>query len=266
MNAFVTSVRDRLAGSTAAPREPAPAVTSQVVFDEELLARLRRLTLLSNRAIAQGLAGEHRSQRRGSSPEFADFKSYSQGDDFRRIDWNIYSRLGELFVRLSEVTTEITVHLLLDASASMDWTGAPERATKFTYARQVAGALGYVGLWHFDRVAITPFGAKLGHPFGPAQGRSHTTRMFRYLTDLDAQGETSIAESIERYARAHKRPGILLVVSDLLSGEPEDLRAVLGWYAVAAGKRPSFRSSILPNAIRPPCSPPTPVDGHPISS
>lgn len=228
MNGFVTSVRNRLTGSAAVLGESTPAPSDQVVFDEELLARLRRLTLLSNRAIAQGLAGEHRSQRRGSSPEFADFKSYSQGDDFRRIDWNIYSRLGELFVRLSEVTTEITVHLLLDASASMDWTSDPARATKFTYARQVAGALGYVGLWHFDRVAITPFGAQLGHPFGPAQGRSNTTQMLRYLTDLDAQGQTSIAESIERYARARKRPGILLVISDLFSGEPEDLRAVLG--------------------------------------
>ena len=128
-----------------------------MVFDEELLARFRRLTLLSNRSISQGLAGEHRSRRRGPSPEFADFKSYSQGDDFRRIDWNIYSRLGELFVRLSEVTTELTVHLLLDASGSMDWSGDPSRVTKFTYARRVAGSLGYVGLWHFDRLAITPF-------------------------------------------------------------------------------------------------------------
>ena len=119
--------------------------TDQVVFDEELLARFRRLTLLSNRSISQGLAGEHRSRRRGSSPEFADFKSYSQGDDFRRIDWNIYSRLGEVFVRLSEVTTELTVHLLLDSSGSMDWSGDPSRVTKFTYARRVAGSLGYVG-------------------------------------------------------------------------------------------------------------------------
>ncbi|MCO5223592.1 MAG: DUF58 domain-containing protein, partial [Thermomicrobiales bacterium] len=211
MSSLVSSIRERFGGNAPRAAEPVSVATDQVVFDEALLARLRRLTLLSNRTVSHGIAGEHRSQRRGASPEFADFKSYSQGDDFRRIDWNIYSRLGELFVRLSEVTTEITVHLLLDASASMDWTSDPARATKFTYARQVAGALGYVGLWHFDRVAITPFGAQLGHPFGPAQGRSNTTQMLRYLTDLDAQGQTSIAESIERYARARKRPGILLV-------------------------------------------------------
>lgn len=228
MSSFVASVRDRL--TSKSPPDSGfrtPDSLDQVVFDEELLARLRRLTLLSNRAISQGLAGEHRSQRRGSSPEFADFKSYSQGDDFRRIDWNIYSRLGELFVRLSEVTTELTVHMLLDTSGSMQWSGDPNRVTKFTYARRVTGALGYVGLWHFDRLSITPFASQLGQPFGPSHGRSNITPMLKYLTDLHAQGETSVAESIERYARARKRPGILIVVSDLLSGEPDDMRTAL---------------------------------------
>jgi uncharacterized protein (DUF58 family) len=227
MNAFVTSVRDRLTTKPSVVSTPEPASIDQVVFDEALLARLRRLTLLSNRAISQGLAGEHRSQRRGSSPEFADFKSYSQGDDFRRIDWNIYSRLGELFVRLSEVTTELTVHMLLDASASMRWSGDPARVTKFTYARRVAGSLGYVSLWHFDRLTITPFAEQLGQPFGPSHGRSNITPMLKFLTDLPATGETSVAESIERYARARRRPGILIVLSDLLSGEPEEMRTAL---------------------------------------
>lgn len=236
MNAFVTTIRERLASRGTGSTAPEPQSIDQAVFDEVLLARLRRLTLLSNRAISQGLAGEHRSQRRGQSPEFADFKRYSQGDDFRRIDWNIYSRLGELFIRLSEVTTELTVHLLLDASNSMEWSGDPTRPTKFTYARRVSGAMGYVGLWHFDRLTIAPFTSQLGQPFGPAHGRSNITPMLAYLTALEAGGATSVAESIERYARARKRPGILIVVSDLLSGEPEDLRPVLqllrgrGWH------------------------------------
>ena len=96
------------------PARPAPS--DGPLFDEELLARLRRLSMLSRTTLAEGLAGEHRSRRRGASPEFADFKSYSQGDDFLRIDWNTYARLDGLFVRLSEVTTELTVHGLLDAS------------------------------------------------------------------------------------------------------------------------------------------------------
>ena len=137
---------------------PARGNETDPLFDEALLARLRRLVLLSGRAVTEGLAGEHRSRRRGASPEFADFKSYSQGDDFRRIDWNTYARLDGLFVRLSEVTTELTVHVLLDASNSMVWRAGDRVPTKFVYARRVAGALGYVALWHFDRVVVAPFG------------------------------------------------------------------------------------------------------------
>ncbi|HEU5431811.1 MAG TPA: DUF58 domain-containing protein, partial [Thermomicrobiales bacterium] len=115
------------------PATPVDVVaTDGPLFDEAFLTRVRRLTLLSGRVRAAGLAGEHRSRRRGASPEFADFKNYSQGDDFRRIDWNTYGRLDNLFVRLSEVTTELSVHLLLDASDSMDWSGGEPAATKFT--------------------------------------------------------------------------------------------------------------------------------------
>jgi len=222
---------------TAWPTWPTPN-RDEPLFDEELLARLRRLVLLSRRSIAEGLAGEHRSRRRGSSPEFADFKSYSRGDDFRRIDWNIYSRLDELFVRLSEVTTELTVHILLDASTSMDWRSDPALPTKFTYARRLAGSLCYVSLWHFDRVVVAPFGRDLGVMFGPAQGRAHVMPMLNFLSALEPLGETDLPASLDRYVRARRRPGILVLVSDLLSGEPADLKSGLrelrsrGWQAI----------------------------------
>ena len=220
-----------------APEAPIDVVAAEgPLFDEAFLTRVRRLTLLSGRVRATGLAGEHRSRRRGASPEFADFKNYSQGDDFRRIDWNTYGRLDSLFIPLSEVTTELSVHLLLDASDSMNWSGGADATTKFTYARRVAGALGYVALWHFDRLTIAPFGPDLDRAFGPAQGRANVVPMLRYLEALQTRPGTSLAESIERYGRA-RRAGVA-IVSDLLSGEPDDLRAALrtfrarGWHVV----------------------------------
>lgn len=204
-----------------------PATAEPPLFDEALLTRLRRLSLLAGRARAEGLAGEHRSRRRGASPEFADFKSYSQGDDFRRIDWNTYARLDGLFVRLSEVTTELSVHVLLDASDSMDWRGDPALPTKLTYARRVAGALSYVALWHFDRVTITPFGDRLAAPFGPAQGRAQVVPMLRYLDRLAPLGGTALVATLDRYVRERRRPGFLILVSDLLSGDPAELREAL---------------------------------------
>lgn len=208
------------------------------LFDEALLARLRRLVLLSRHTITEGLAGEHRSRRRGASPEFADFKSYSQGDDFRRIDWNTYARLDGLFVRLSEVTTEFDVHILLDASNSMDWRRSPEVPTKFTYARRAAGSIGYVALWHFDRITIAPFGAELAPRFGPTQGRARAVPMLHYLENLTPLGPTNLPATLATYLNARRRPGLLLMVSDLLSGEPDAIAGSLhdlrqrGWQTI----------------------------------
>lgn len=226
----------------AAPNEAAaaaePPPTQARLFDEELLARLRRLVILSRRTVAEGLAGEHRSRRRGSSPEFADFKRYSQGDEFRRIDWNTFARLDSLFIRLSEVTTELDVHILLDASNSMDWRGGGSGFTKFEYARRATGGLSYVALWHFDRIVIAPFGAALAPAFGPSQGRAHLVPMLRYLENLAPLGQTALPTVLDQYIRSRRRPGILVLVSDLLSGEPDQLRDALrtararGWQAI----------------------------------
>jgi uncharacterized protein (DUF58 family) len=228
------------ADASATIERPAPGNPDGPLFDEPMLAAFRRLVILSRQSIAEGLAGEHRSKRRGSSPEFADFKIYSQGDDFRRIDWNLYARLDEVFVRLSEITTELTVHVLIDASNSMNWRGDASLPSKFRYGRQLAGALCYVSLWHFDRVVIAPFGRHLGQPFGPSQGRAHTVPMLRYLTELTPMGETDLPSAVEQYVRARRRPGLMLLISDLLSGEPEqlaerlrDLRA-RGWQTIVA--------------------------------
>jgi hypothetical protein len=95
-------------------------------------------------------------------------------------------------------------------------------------------------LWHFDRVVITPFGASLGTQYGPSQGRAHTVPMLRYLTGLTSMGQTDLSLSLEHYVRARKRPGLMLLISDLLSGEPEQLGDQLrnlrsrGWQTIVA--------------------------------
>lgn len=217
-------------------RVDAEPVAERLV-DERALVQLRRVSLAAGRARTEGLAGDHRSRRRGASPEFADFKRYAQGDDFRRIDWNTYARLDGLFVRLSEITTELSVHILLDSSTSMDWRGDETGATKFTAGRRLAAALAYVALWSFDRVTIAPFADAIGPVYGPAQGRAHAAPAIRYLERLHPLGGTALAPVLAEYARTRSRPGLLLVISDLLSGEPESLREALhdlrgrGWQA-----------------------------------
>src|SRR5215470_13131735 len=72
------------------------------LLQETFVRRLERLNVLTRGLVRQGLAGEHRSRRHASSAEFADFRKYVPGDDFRRIDWNAYARLDGLFLKQTE--------------------------------------------------------------------------------------------------------------------------------------------------------------------
>jgi len=127
---------------------------SERFFEEGFLRRLERLALIARQASAGKTQGERRSQKRGQSVEFSDFRPYVAGDDFRRIDWNAYARLERFFIKLFVEEEDLTVHLLIDASRSMRW-GEPQ---KLWYAAQVAGALGYIALTGLDRVTVTAVG------------------------------------------------------------------------------------------------------------
>src|SRR5439155_24841490 len=119
----------------------------------EMLRRLERLQLLAQRRAKSSAKGERRSKARGQSVEFADYRNYAPGDDFRYLDWNLYGRLERLFLKLYEEERELPVRIFLDASESMTF-GTP---VKFDFARQIAAAVGYVAFCGFDRVSVIPF-------------------------------------------------------------------------------------------------------------
>jgi uncharacterized protein (DUF58 family) len=198
------------------------------LFDEPFLRKLERLAILSRRAMAGQLQGERRSLKRGQSVEFADFRPYAPGDDFRRIDWNAYARLERFFLKLFVEEEDLTVHLLVDTSRSMDW-GEPN---KLWYAARAAGALGYVALAGLDRVTVTAFGGGNtpgGNPgyFAPRRGKGQATALFAFLQGLAAGGRTSLAPHLAAYAAAATQPGPLLLFSDLLDdGWSEGLRTL----------------------------------------
>jgi uncharacterized protein (DUF58 family) len=207
--------------------------SSTVLFDEEFRQRLERLTLLSRRVLAQSLVGEHRSRHRTFAAEFADYRSYTQGDDFRHIDWNIYARMEDVFVRLSEANQDLTVHLLIDASRSMDW----GRPSKFFYARRAAAALGYIALNRFDRIVATAFSDRLHTTYGPARGRGRVLGLLDFLADLSPGEETDIDAILKQYSlRTRRRSDVLILVSDLLppGGYQDGLRLLIerGWQIV----------------------------------
>src|SRR5436305_3107263 len=161
----------------------------QTHLDGAFARRLERLTLISRkRLIGQG-QGDRRSLRKGSSLEFADYRHYVEGDDPARVDWNIYSRTDTLFVRLYEEEEVLNVHLVLDASRSMDW-GEP---SKLRYARRLAAALGYVALNAANRLFIWPLSAT-SSSYAPAWAPGRAGPMLSLLHDFrPAQAATPLS-------------------------------------------------------------------------
>ena len=215
----------RIATPGRAPRPVAPGPEDEELLDEALLGRLRAIQIDLRNLPTHGLAGEHRSRQRGPSPEFSDFKPYSIGDDFRRIDWNAYARFDHLFVRESETTTEIDVHVLLDLGPTMAWTSDDRLPTKARFGLRLTAALGYLSLWHLDRFSVRPIGVR-GPLFGPVQGRSAILPMTRYLQRLPA-GERAHPLAVLGEYVWNRRPGSLLLVSDLVAADAAPLDAAL---------------------------------------
>src|ERR1700712_5630762 len=140
------------------------AESASTYLDPNFLKKLEGLSLASKRIFAGQTQGERRSPKRGASVEFADFREYSLGDDLRYVDWKAYGRLEKLFLKLFVEEEDLSLHLLLDTSRSMEF-GSP--LSKAAYAQRVAAALGYIALSDYDRVSVAGFSAGLGAVMPP---------------------------------------------------------------------------------------------------
>ena len=227
---FRTLVRDR-GDDRRTDRDDRERPGQGLIPDEATIGRLRRFSLNHTLRPVDGLVGEHRSRRRGAAAEFSDSVPYTPGDDIRRIDWNAYARFETLYVRESEITTELDLHLLLDTSASMDWRGDRARDSKLRMARRVAAMLAWIALARSDRVSVTPVGAVPVETWGPVQGRGMVVPVAERLAALPAGGDAALVDAIEAYAVAHPRAGLLVVLSDLIGVETEALDRVLALLA-----------------------------------
>src|SRR4051812_48514195 len=167
----------------------------------ELLRRLEQFQLLATRRAKSSARGERRSRARGQSVEFADYRNYSHGDDFRYLDWNLYGRLERLFIKLYEEERELPVRIFLDASESMSF-GDPR---KFDFTRQVAAAIGYVALCGFDRVSVIAFPEHADEipvrgALRAVRGKKSSLGFFQNLNQLKAEGAANFNDALRRGA------------------------------------------------------------------
>ena len=201
------------------------------IFDEKTLRKLEQLTLIANKVRAGAIKGERRSTRRGTSVEFADYRNYVRGDDLRRIDWNIYARLQRPFIKLLEDEEDLSVYLVLDASASMDWPRSGERDWhKFLYAQRIIGGLGYIALGGGDHLTITTLRQDGARRWGPLRGRGHVLNMLAWLEQAHTRGSLDLNAALTDFALRTTRTGLCIVVTDMMTpeGYQDGLRALQG--------------------------------------
>jgi len=183
------------------------------LLEPELLGRLEQLQLGTRRRLAGRFSGEHRSTRRGTSLDFADYREYQRGDDPRRIDVGVWARLDQLLVRLYEAEDDLTVRLLVDTSASME-------GAKLDQAVRLAAALGFVALVRRDVVTVHTF--PLDRPAPRFAGRHAAHALFRHLESLTAEGDTRFAHAVSDLLSRRGPAGVAVVLSDLLTPEWAD--------------------------------------------
>ncbi len=176
----------------------------------ELMARLERLQLGTRRRLAGAFSGEHRSPRHGASLDFADYREYNPGDDFRRIDYVAWARLDQLLIRLFEAEDDLTLRLLIDTSSSM-------QGPKLRQAARIAAALAFVALVRRDVVTLHTF--PLDRPAPRFTGRHAAHTLFSMLDRLEAGGDTRFAAAVTDLLSRPGPRGLTVVLSDLLTSE-----------------------------------------------
>jgi uncharacterized protein (DUF58 family) len=223
-------------------------MSDQPLFDETTRRKLEQLMLAASRVRVGAIKGERRSNKRGTSIEFADYRNYVPGDDLRRLDWNIYARLERPLTKLYEDEEDLAVHLILDTSASMNLPEEDEH-NKFIYTRRLLAGLGYISLSSNDRLIVTALSGSDLHQFGPARGRGYGVRLLNFVNDLKARSTTDLNAALRTYASRAGRPGLCLIISDMFSpsGYLEGMNALLG-----KGYEVALVHVLAPEEIQPP--------------
>lgn len=186
------------------------------MLTRDLVKKLRKIEITTNRVVNETLAGAYHSVFKGRGMAFSEVRPYQPGDEIRTIDWNVTARVGEPYVKVFTEERELTVMLLVDRSASGD-IGVTQR-TKAETAAEIAAMLAFSAISNNDRVGLALFTDSVERFVPPKKGRKHVMRV---LTDIlsyqpDHPG-TSLAEALTFLHRSTKRKCVAFVISDFMA-------------------------------------------------
>jgi len=182
------------------------------MIDTSFLKKLDRFDLILQRKVTSNYIGERRSEQQGSGIVLKDYVQYTPGDDFRRIDWRVFARTDKLYSRRFEEERNLTVHIVLDASGSMNY-GKPK---KFEYGAMVGLGFAYIGIRNNERFVVSTFSDKLEY-IRPKRGMRQLASVVEILNNKKPQGTSNLATAMRRYQkRMVKSHSLVVIISDFL--------------------------------------------------
>ena len=191
----------------------------------ELVRKIKRIEIRTRHLVEDSFAGEYHSLFKGRGMAFDEVRPYQIGDEVRTIDWNVTARTGEVHVKRFVEERELTVMLVVDASASFDF-GSVGR-WKRDLAAEISAVLAFAATTNDDRVGLLIFSDRVERIVPPRKGRRHVLRLVRELLAFRPEGRgTDIAEALHTVNRLLHRRGIVFLVSDF-AADPAAFRDVL---------------------------------------
>ncbi len=178
-----------------------------------VLSRLAALPLHARLPMLGNVSGRHRSPIRGSSIEFSAYRKYVPGDDTRRLDWRAYARSDRYYIKEFEADTNLRLCLVVDTSGSMNYGSA--ETTKLDYARHLAGTLAYLAARQGDAVGLYCAADGFTREIPPKRNAAHLRNVLDELGNVNAEGETGLAEALHEAAERVPQRALIIVISDL---------------------------------------------------
>lgn len=194
------------------------------INDPDLFLSMNDLELVAQGIVEGALHGMHRSPYVGFSVEFESHREYQFGDDLRHVNWNLWARTNELFVKQFKCDTNLNLYLLMDISGSMLCANGP--APKWEYAARAAAALGFLSIGKRDAAGITLLHGKVKDHLPAALKPNQLENLIYILENPHTEGEADISLALKDVAMLCQRRGIVVLFSDFFDNEEQLLRGL----------------------------------------
>lgn len=186
------------------------------MLPKDILRKVRRIEITTSKLVTDMLSGQYESVFKGRGIEFDEVREYQPGDEIRSIDWNVTARMGHPFIKKFVEERQMTVMVLLDASAS-SYFGTAKRL-KSELAAEISAVLAFAATQNKDRIGLIIFTDRIEKFIPPRKGLSHVLRVIREALYFKPKGRgTDIASALRYLDGVTARRVVAFVISDFFA-------------------------------------------------